>query len=265
VRRVAAGLTVLALGLAACAGPLEKTAKKLGDIHSGNMELRLTASTPEGQKTGFELKGPFSMPEGEELPVANLTYTRYLGTTQDSFGFISTGDAAFMRVGGRTYRLPDERVASLRGSEETDRRGPFSGLNFDKWVPDSEVVATEDDSDVETITGDLDVVRAINDILGIAREYGGVDRPDIEGEDAELLKDAVQNAELTLVTGRDDRVLRSLLVTMDLGRDPPEAFRTALEGFTGVNFVLELKLTEPNSRVNVEAPANPLPYESLGR
>jgi hypothetical protein len=108
-------------------------------------------------------------------------------------------------------------------------------------------------------------VRAINDILGIARDYGGVDRPDIEGDDAESLRNAVRNAELTLVTGRDDRVLRSLLVTMDLGRDPPDAFRRALEGFTGVNFVLELKLTDPNSQVNVEAPANPLPYESLGR
>lgn len=265
MRRVAAGLTVIALGLWGCAGPLEKTAKKLGDIHSGNMEVRLTASTPGGQKTGFELKGPFSMPEGEGLPKANLTYTRFLGTTQDSFGFISTGDAAFMRVGQRTYRLPDERVASMRGSEDAGRKGPFSGLDFDKWVPDSEVVAAEEGSEVETVTGDLDVVRAINDMLEIARDYGGVDRPDIEGEDAQNLRNAVKSAELTLVTGKDDRILRSLQVTMDLGRDPPEAFQRALEGFTGVNFVLEVKLTEPNSEVSVEAPANPLPYESLGR
>jgi hypothetical protein len=265
VRRLAAGLTVLVLALWGCAGPLEKTAKKLGDIHSGNMELRLTASTPEGQKTGFELKGPFSMPEAGGLPRADLTYTRFLGTRQDSFGFISTGDAAYMRVGRQSYRLPDERVASMRGSEEAGSRGPFSGLNFDKWVPDSEVVARGEGSKVETITGELDVVRAVNDMLGIARDYGGVDQPDIEGDDAENLRKAVRGARLTVVTGKDDRVLRSLEVTMDLGREPPEAFRRALEGVTGVNFVLELKLTEPNSKVNVEAPANPLPFDRLGR
>jgi hypothetical protein len=269
VRRVIAGLTALTLaGLAsACIfkGPLEKTASKLGDIKSGNMELRLVASTPEGQQVGFELKGPFSMPDGEQLPVADLTYTRFAGTAQNTFGFVSTGEAAFLKRGESFYRLPDDRVQSMRGSEDAGSRGPFSGLDLDDWVPDSEVVASEDESEVETVTGELDVVRAVNDILGIAREYGGAELPEIEGEDADLLREAVREAELTLVTGKDDRILRSLLVTMDLGRDPPESFKRALEGFSGVNFVLELKLTEPNSKVSVEAPANPLPYESLGR
>lgn len=245
-------------------GPLEQTASKLGDIKSGNMELRLVASTPEGQRVGFELKGPFSIPDGEGLPVADLTYTRFAGTAENTFGFLSTGEAAFLRRGEQFYRLPDDRVQSMKGSEDAGSRGPFSGLKLDKWVPDSEVVSREDQSDVETITGELDVVRAVNDMLGIAREYGGADRPEIEGEDADLLKEAVKEAELTMVTGKDDRILRSLLVTMELGKDPPEAFKAALEGFTGVNFVLELKLTDPNSKVSVQTPANPLPYESLG-
>lgn len=268
MRRVVAGLAALLLaGLAsACIfkGPLEKTASKLGDIKSGNMELSLVASTPEGQRVGFELKGPFSMPDGEQLPVADLTYTRFAGTEENTFGFLSTGEAAFLKRGETFYRLPDDRLESMRGSEDAGSKGPFSGLNLDKWVPDSEVVSSKDDSDVETITGELDVVRAVNDILGIAREYGGADRPEIEGEDADLLKEAVKDAELTMVTGKDDRILRSLRVTMDLGKDPPEGFKRALEGFNGVNFVLDLKLTEPNSKVSVDAPPNPLPYERLG-
>lgn len=245
--------------------PLEKTASKLDDIRSGNMDLRLVASTSGGQKTGFELKGPFSMPEGEELPQADLTYTRFLGTGQDSFGFISTGDAAFMRVGQSTYRLPDERVESMMGSEDPGSKGPFSGLDLDDWVPDSEVVASSEGSDAETITGDLDVVKVVNDLLGIANEYGGAGRPEIEGDDADRLREAVANAGLTLVTGKDDRILRSLLITVDLGKEPPEAFKKALEGISGVNFTLELKITDPNSEITVKAPANPLPYEGLGR
>lgn len=269
MKRVAAGAAALALaGIAsACIfrGPLEKTASKLGDIKSGNMELRLVASTPEGERVGFELKGPFSMPDGAGLPVADVTYTRFAGSAENTFGFVSTGEAAFLKRGETFYRLPDDRVRAMRGSEDAGSDGPFSGLDLDDWVPDSEVVSTEEESDVETITGELDVVSAVNDILGIAREYGGLESAEIEGEDADRLREAVDGAELTLVTGKDDRILRSLLVTMDLGRDPPDAFKRALEGFSGVNFVLELKLTEPNSKVSVEAPANPLPYESLGR
>ncbi len=247
------------------AGPLEKTAAKLGDIRSGNMEMRLVASTPAGQKTGFELKGPFSMPEGQGLPEADLTYTRFAGKAEDVFGFVSTGDAAFIRVGQRTYCLPNEKVQSMRGSDDAGNRGPFSGLDLDDWVPDSEVVTSEDGSNTETVSGELDVVAAINDLLGIARDYGGIDRPEIEGDDAELLRGAVKQANLRMVTGKDDRILRSLLVTVDFGGDPPEAFRKALEGISGVNFTLQLKLAEPNSEINVETPANPLPYERLNR
>jgi hypothetical protein len=264
--RAAASLTAVALAFTGCGlfgGPLEKTAAKLGDIRSGILEMRVIASTPAGQRTGFELKGPFAMPEGEELPQANLTYTRFAGTAEDTFGFISTGKAAFIKVGERSYELPEEKVQSMRGSGSAGSRGPFSGLDLDGWVPDSEVVVSEQDSETETVTGDLDVVAAVNDLLGIAREYGGVDRPEIEGEDADLLRRAVKQASLELVTGKEDRILRSLAVSVDFGGDPPEAFKRALEGISGVNFTLELKLAQPNSEVTVKAPANPLPYERL--
>lgn len=169
---LAAG-AALFTGCGVFGGPLEKTAAKLGEIRSGNLEMRLVAGTPAGQMTGFELSGPFAMPEGEGLPQADLNYTRFAGTAEDTFGFISTGDAAFIRVGEQSYQLPDDRVQAMRGSDNAGSRGPFSGLKLDEWVPDSEVVVNEDNSDTETVTGRLDVVAAVNDLLGIAREYGG--------------------------------------------------------------------------------------------
>lgn len=264
--RLLAALAAAALLVAGCArGPLEQTAANLGDIRSGNLEMRLTASTPAGQKTGFELRGPFAIPEGEGLPRADLTYIRHAGTAQNTFGFVSTGDAAYLKVGQRAYRLPDERLHAMQGSEDAGSRGPFSGLELDDWVPDAEVVATGDGSETEKVAGDLDVVQAVNDLLAIARDYAGVERPEIEGDDAELLRNAVRDARLELVTGKEDRILRSLLITVDLGRDPPEAFRRALEGFSGVNFVLEMRIRDPNKEISVQAPANPLPYDRLDR
>ncbi|HEX2052515.1 MAG TPA: hypothetical protein VHJ78_02155 [Actinomycetota bacterium] len=266
MRKAAALVAAMALALAGCArGPLEETAAELGDVRSGIVDLSVVATAAGGERTGFRIQGPFAMPEGEGLPDADLTYTRYVGTAEDTFGFVSTGDAAFLRVGRQAYRLPDDRIAAMRGSEDAGRRGPFSGLDLDDWVPEAEVVASPDNADTETVSGELDVVTAVNDMLAIARDYGGVDRADIEGDDAEQLRRAVREARLELVTGKEDRILRSLVVTVDFGREPPEGFRRALEGLTGVNFTLQLRLAEPNSDVSVEAPANALPYERLGR
>lgn len=260
----AAAIAVMVLALGACArrGPLEQTAANLGDVKSGIVDLSVVATAAGGERTGFRIQGPFAMPEGEELPLADITYTRYLGTTEDSFGFVSTGEAAFLETGGRAYRLPDERVQSMIGSENAGGRGPFSELDLDGWVPEPEV---EKSGDTEAIRGELDVVAAVNDMLDIAREYGGVDRPAIEGDDAEQLRRAVRQAGLELVTGAEDRILQSLVINVDFGTEPPEAFRRAMEGLTGLNFKVELVIQQPNSDVSVEAPANPLPYDRLAR
>lgn len=79
------------------------------------------------------------------------------------------------------------------------------------------------------------------------------------------MRRAVKQAGLELVTGKEDRILRSLAVSVDFEGNPPEAFKKALEGISGVNFTLELTLAEPNSEVAVKAPADPLPYDRLSR
>ena len=83
MRRVAL-LPLVALALAGCGGDssgdepraaLRETAAKLGDIRSGDLELRLVVRS-EDAEAGFELDGPFAFATSEDaLPVAKLEYT----------------------------------------------------------------------------------------------------------------------------------------------------------------------------------------------
>jgi hypothetical protein len=252
------------LWLAGCGllgGPLEDTARNLGDIRSGRMSLRMVATTEGGERAGFELEGPFSLPEDESLPKADFTYTRFTGRTSQTFGFIATGSEAFIKIGNQPYKLPAERANTFRGSENPGN-GPLSGLNLDRWAPDHEVKPGPSES-TELITGDLDVVTALNDIFSVARNFGAEELQPLEGDEAQRVERAVKSAELRVITGKEDRLVRSLSMDVNLGAEAPEELGKALEGLLGVRFTLDLSIEDPNSEVNVQAPRNALPYERL--
>ncbi|MFN2491128.1 MAG: hypothetical protein ABR529_15635 [Actinomycetota bacterium] len=169
--------------------------------------------------------------------------------------FISTGDAAFMEMDGATYELPPEQVAGLRGSPDASRRGPFDELDVDSWVIDPAVEegARLDGVPTERLRAEVDVVAALNDLIGMAGSLGAQTEP-IEGEDAERLRRVVRAAQLELSTGREDGLLRRLTLDVDLGARPAPALREALDGLLGVSFSLRLDISGPNEPVQVSAP-----------
>jgi hypothetical protein len=262
-RSVVIACAVLLAGCGLLGGPLSDTARKLGDIRSGRMNLRMVATSEGGERSGFQLQGPFSIPDDESLPEADFNYTRFTGRTSQTFGFIATGAEAFIKVGNQAYKLPPARANTFRGSENPDD-GPLSELNLDRWAPDYEVNPGPNRS-TELITGDLDVVTALNDIFRIARDFGAEELQELEGDEAERVKRAVRSAKLEVLTGKQDRILRRLSMNVDLGAKAPREFGNALEGLLGVRFRLELSIQNPNRDVNVQTPPNALPYERLAR
>jgi hypothetical protein len=269
MKRPVAG-SVLLLCLFACGpfaadDPLAATQAKLGDIRSGTMELRIVASSRSGEATGFALTGPFSLPEGDALPEAELTLEQ-IGTEElGPLVFISTGDVAFIEVEGQAYKLPAEQTPSLRGAAEPGDQGPFSGLDIVAWVSEANVSdgGMLDGVETEIVRGDLDVVAAANDLLEAARDFGGVDVPAIEDQEAERLGRAVESASLELITGKEDRLLRRLRIAIDIGASAPANLDPALADLLGVEFRLLLEIRDPNREVVVRPPSDPLPYESL--
>jgi hypothetical protein len=242
-------------------GPLAAAGEKLADIRSGVMTLRLVATARSGADTGFEVSGPFSLPEDDSLPTADLTLEQLGVKSAEPVRFISTGRSAYVETGGTAYELPPENTESLRGDPEAGQEGPFDQLELDSWVidPKTSEGETVDGVETETISGRLDVLAAANDLFGLAQDLGGTTVPGIEGEEAERLRAAVESASLEVVIGRDDELLRRLRIDVDLSASAPERLEPALGDLLGVKFSLLLAIEDPNEPVRVEPPPDFLP------
>jgi hypothetical protein len=271
VRRAAALLAVAAL-VAGCGSSgranevLSRTASKLDDIRSGELTLRLVVSPREGTKgrVGFELRGPFAL-KRNGLPVAKIVYTQIAGAREGSATFISTGTNAFAEVNGRAYELPPESTDLIRqaaaGIAGSNGLGQFE---IDDWVEDPVVTDGGEVGGAPTdrVAADLDVVAAANGLLSLVRQLGR-DAPTIQGEEAERLEDAVESSSFDVWSGREDQLLRRLLLEANLGFDVPESLRRALGEVVGAKIEFELAISNPNEPVAVTPPANPLPSSEL--
>lgn len=271
MRRAAALLVLLALG-AGCGGDdrateiLSRTAANLGKVRSGDLTLRLVVSPREGTRgrIGFELRGPFAFRPGR-LPVARIAYTQIAGAREATATFISTGTKAYAEVDGKAYELPPESTEVVRqaaaGLGGSDGIGQFA---IDDWVEDPAVTDGGEVGGARTdrVSADLDVVAAANGLLELLRGLGR-DAPTIRGREAEQLEDAVESSSFDVWSGRDDHLLRRLLLEAELGFEVPESLRRALGEVVGAKVEFELSISDPNEPVRVAPPANPLPSSEL--
>lgn len=246
--------------------PLADAAASLAEVRSGVLGFRLVAESAGGEEAGFFLRGPFSLPEGADLPQAELTYGRVGVPGESETTFISTGDAAYIELEGQAYELPPDAVADLVGAADPGEGGLFGQLRLEEWVREpsvSEGDAVDGEGAASTVVeGDLDVVAAINDLTRLARDTGGLDLPALEGDEAERLEAAVESAHLEVVLDGDD-VFRRLEIAVDLAADAPDALAEPLADLLGVAFELQVSIDEPNSAVTVEPPSDALPIEEL--
>lgn len=262
-------LALAALVCAGCGGGasanevLAETADNLNEVRSGDLTLRVAVGAEGGERVGIELDGPFAFSSGGGLPLADVEVTQTAGDERTTLTFISTGEDVFVRVGEETYELPRAEAERLRGvgGEPTDGGG-FSELRIEDWFGDAELDDGGRVGGVETdrVSARLDVVNAANDLLALARAFGGVDAQALEGASAEGLRRAVESATVEVLTGEEDRLLRRLAIDARFRADVPPELETTLGSFGGARFTLELGIANPNRPVSVEEPANAQPY-----
>ncbi len=278
LQRIAAAAVILvafggcdAFGIST-AGPeevLQETAENMADLNSGELGLSLmaTGGDPEAPaEVGFTLEGPFMLPEGEGLPVADLLYTRLQGEQRFESRFISTGEAAYIELDDTTYELPADRLVALQGSAEADAENLLAEVGIADWVvnPDlDEEAPVEGDDEVDRVRGQLDVVAAVNDLLTIAGRLGASVPPPLEGDDAEQLENAVRDASIDVLTGSQDRIVRRLTIDIDFGLDPAVPALAPLADLIGARVLLDLTIQDPNEPVEVTPPLDAIPLDDL--
>ena len=268
-------VTLVLLIVAGCGNDatdaLSETAANLEEITSGELAMSFVVSS-EGSigeaQAGFELQGPFALPEEEgELPTASIEYKRLAGEEEATVTFISTGEAAYVELDGTVYELPPETVEELGGASTTADEGVFGDIDIGDWIKDprmSEGGEVQGDS-TDLIRSDLDTVQAFNDLIGIAASFAGGDvgLPLIEGASAEQLENAVEEATIEIYTGTEDRYLRRLVIDVDFGIKDREGAPENLTGLAGARMLVEMEIGDPNGEVTVDEPEGALPYAEL--
>ncbi len=273
MRPLAAVLGALALLVAACgddASPAEQAVssaeKGLERIESGTLTMALLASADaDSDGVGFRLEGPFRIGQRKgELPLAELEFTRITGTTERTTTFVSTGKEAFIELDGVYQELSDAQVAELRVTDDSENVG-LQGLSFGEWLAEPKVSAGPRTDGVATrrITGAVDAVPAINDLLELAGGFGATDEDAprrLEGDSADAVRRAVRSANVDVLVGAEDDLLRELDLVIELSvRDQSDAVRRALKGLTGAQLRLQLDVTDVNRPVTVERPDDARP------
>jgi hypothetical protein len=241
---------------------LSETAANLSSIKSAeSLHLKLLVEPREGEPFGFELDGPFSLCDHRPLPRLNVEYTQIANGREATVRLISTGEQGYVEVGGAAYELRDDQAADLRAAcEELGDEGGLEMLRVDDWVRDPE---GSRDGDVDRIEGELNVVAAINDLVDVARTFGGSSLFRLDRDDATRIADATEDSSFELETGHDDQLLRRLFLETELGFDVPEDLRRALGDAVGGTVTFELELEDPNVPIEVQAPANARPSSEL--
>jgi hypothetical protein len=267
---LAVAVTLLLAGCSTTPGEVvAETASNLEELRSGLLELRVSATSAPGDdgpaEAGFELLGSFQLPDEDELPVADLQYSQ-LGLDEPvTQGFISTGESVFVEVDGQAYELAPEQTETLLGGGGGDTP-LFGDASVEDWIRDPELHEGEglDGVKVDRVTGELDVVAALNDLFTIAQRFGGATSFEpIEGDDAEQLENAVTSSTIEIISGSEDRLLRRLLIEVEMGIEESRGLSDILGPLAGVTLLLDLSISEPNEPIEVEEPADPLPIDEL--
>lgn len=246
-------LVSLLLILSSCSPDASETAtsslQKISDIRSGEMSLDVSiAPSGEDEATGFSLEGLFSLPEDQgALPEADLSYTQRADGSEVEGRFIADGQTVFVEIDGDRTQLPSDQVDSFRVEGSGGGESIFGNLDAEAWFPDPEI---EESGDAVTLSGDLDVIAALNDIFEIANSFGATLEP-IGGDEAGIVRDSVRSATGEITSGTEDGLMRSLTVEFDFGVADPD-LAEALGPLSGATLTIDLAISNVNETVDIE-------------
>jgi hypothetical protein len=259
VRRLAAALLggVLLAGCGSSASPavsaLRDTAKKLDDVRSARLDLKLSAESPAARgPVGFALRGPFALPDKAGLPVADLQVTELRGARTVTSRFVSTGQQAYVVRDGHVMSLPGGGGVTVGGDG-----GGLGSLRIDHWLRDPKVSDGGDVGGTETdhVTAGLDVATAFDDLGRLGERLGTSALAGLRPLDARskaALAKAASHSSIEVWTGKKDRLLRRLVlhVTLAAGDKLPATLRS----MAPVTLSLSLDLSAVNEPVHVDPP-----------
>jgi hypothetical protein len=250
-------------------------------IESGKFSLavRIDAqggSAPSGP-ISITLAGPFQSQGKGKVPQLDLEASVEGAGQNIKAGVVSTGDKGFVKYNGTAYAVTDAIFAEFKKgyeqaqTEAAKQKGQSLatlGIDPRRWLtnPTNAGEAKVGDEDTIRITGDVDVNKLLDDVnsaLAKARSLGvqGSQQLPEKLTDAQKKQaaDAIEKLGVEIYTGKDDRILRRMVI--DLGLKAPAG--TAGSSPQSAVVKLDLQLIEVNQDQSISAPADAQPFDQL--
>ncbi len=184
-----------------------------------------------------------------------------------------TGGRFYVNYDGEDYDVGEElskrAVSSMQqaikqsgGNGDQQQLVGQLGLNPETWLTDPKVDGDEKIGDTDTyrITGAVDVKQLVPDILDAARKAQSLTGAGATGQKVPTVTDAqlekvtkdIEKLDVTIWTGKDDKILRQLKVDMKL-----KSGKDSLDGS------IQLTLTGVNEPQDISAPSDTKPITDL--
>lgn len=274
---------VTVLLLSACGGGddsvdslLKQTFSPDKSVKSGRLNAQLDADVQGIQGlTGpvrLRLSGPFESVGKGQMP--RFDFTLSLSASGQSFnaGGVSTGDKGYVRFQNQAYEVSDALFktfkdrylqAARQSAQKKDSTPSLGSLGIDprRWLRDAKKAGEEKVGGVDTIhiTAGIDVARLLDDVNRVLNRAstasGSKQVPQrLTAAQRKTIQDAVDTATVDVFTGKDDKLLRRLDVSVKL---KPSG---SVKGGT-IRFQLELDAL--NKDQTITAPANTKPLDDL--
>jgi len=257
---------------------LEQTFTGEKNVESGKLDLKLAIDAqggPQGGRFDLKLGGPFQTEDAKQLPKLDLEVA-FTGAGQNLRGGVTTtGEKAFVAFDGQDYAVSDQVYRQLEaGYQEAQKKGAEQaggkdqsltqlGIDPRKWLTNARNAGEEKVGDADTIriTGGVDVPKLLDDVntaLAKAGSLGlnstGQVPQKLTDEQRAQITDAVKGLEVQIFTGKEDKILRRMVVDLDV--DAPQQK-------TKATLKLDFSLLELNEDQEFKAPADAKPFDEL--
>jgi hypothetical protein len=247
-------------------------------VESGNLNLKLQIDAEGGDASQLQgpvsisLAGPFQAQDGGKLPKFKLDASIEGAGQSIKAGATSTGEKGFLSFQGTNYAVEDQVFEQFKaGYEEAQKKGSdgqeqsFASLGMDprKWLtdPKNEGEAKVGDDDTIKITGGVDVAKLLDDVnnaLGKASSLGLGSTGDVPekltDKQRQQVLDAVKDPRVEIYTGKDDQILRRMVVNLGV--------QDAESGTSGT-VAFDVSITDLNEDQDIAEPADAKPFSEL--
>jgi hypothetical protein len=255
---------------------LEDTFSGGKEIKSGKLDLAINVDAGQGGTFAIKVSGPFETQGANKLPKLDIDASLEGGGQNFQAGVTSTGDQGFVSYGGTDYEVAGPVFQQFKtGYEQSakqaqDKNGNQSlgslGIDPRRWLTNAknEGEAKVGDTDTIKITGDVDLPKLLDDVntaLQKIRTLGGSQAQSLPEQlseaDKKQAQDAVKDLSVEIYTGKDDKILRRMVVAMKL-ETPNSSGSTE-----SANINLDFQLLDVNESQDINAPENTKPFNQL--